>query len=192
MIALALAAAAFVEPTVDTDAFLRAYGNLRTDKSGAAIVDVVISPAGRLESCRHVQFFGSELVAASTCSILQTIRWKAGTDASGQPVQWRMRTMMKMLDPNSDQGKAMITLKRLPDLDLKVSRMPAGVAPPLDIRLYLQVDGTGVPSVCQAKRASSAPEQLVKLACDQASRTAAPPQSAPTAHVTFMDVRFTA
>ncbi|GGC26281.1 hypothetical protein GCM10011371_12310 [Novosphingobium marinum] len=77
--------AAFFIPDVSGAAGATDYPDwaIRKEKSAAALVDVVVDPAGRVISCKPQQTFGDERLAGQICSKLSARDMKSARDATG-------------------------------------------------------------------------------------------------------------
>lgn len=91
---------------------------LRANKSVSAEIEVIINPAGEIDSCRLISFVGDERFANRVCSILDKRMWKPSRDAQGNAVYGRIRTSIKFTIPGTKVGDEAQRAKLRPDLEL--------------------------------------------------------------------------
>lgn len=167
MLAALLISGAATLPAFDTEALLARYAAMRSDASGAALVEVVVRPDGKAATCRAIMMAGARPIAGRICPTLRALRWRPATVA-GTPAYGRVRQIYKMFAPDTREGREIAALQQAPDLEIFVApRGPvAGPYPPL--RLILTVDASGQATECAAPAAEAANPELAALACAQA------------------------
>lgn len=133
-------------------------------------VRVTVDPDGTTRNCEAETSSGVPKLDAYTCVIiLKRAHFRPAIGASGSPEIGVYRKQVTWaVDSDS--------LPIIPDIDLTVSRLPAGVKDPTSVDLMFEVDESGHPSSCAAEQPAPVPHpgsasELVGVACDQLLKT---------------------
>jgi hypothetical protein len=162
----AAAAAAFTSPMLrESDAVTRAFVSMRTRRSGAAFVDLVIKPDGRVMKCDTLALYGAEIVSTKICGAILQMQWRPGTDASGNPTFWRLRTIIKMFWADEPDGALIGKIHSRPDLELTLRTLPAGMKDRQEFWLGVAIDGAGKATDCAPQGGKSFDATIVSAAC---------------------------
>lgn len=148
---------------------------LRKNASAAAILELVIDEKGKVESCRVVDTIGDTEFANSFCGVIRRSRWTPAVDVEGQASVGVLRTLVRMYVPETAQGATVEAVKEAPDIELQLAATPKGASLPLDIKVALLTDGAGKFTACEPKPDSTAPSQMLAIACEQALKANRPP-----------------
>jgi hypothetical protein len=166
LIFAAATAVAFSSPALsESDAVTRAFVSMRTRRSGAAIVDLVIKPDGRVMKCDTLALYGSDIVSTKICGAVLQMQWRPGTDASGNPTFWRMRTIIKMFWADEPDGALIGKIHSRPDLELTLRKLPAATKDGQDLWFGVAIDGAGKASECAPQGGKSFDAAIVSAAC---------------------------
>ena len=141
---------------------------LAAEKSAAAVLELVISPEGKIVQCRMLETHGDEQFAQRLCRLQNPRSWAAATDEHNAPAFGVVRNLSRMFVPETPEGDKIAKLAPLPDLELSVSALPASVQSRLDAKVSLWVDATGSVTQCEPRPEQIVPSVYLKLACEQA------------------------
>lgn len=134
-------------------------------EEGSTYVQILINPAGQVDTCTIIQSSGYADLDQQTCAIIQTrARFIPGKGNDGRgvfslyrvPVTWALNQA------------PLVTVN--PDFDLTVNHGPTGVRLPLELKVTYFITTTGTVTKCGDSDAGS-PQELVDLACKVISAT---------------------
>jgi Gram-negative bacterial TonB protein C-terminal len=157
--------------------------------SAAAILDILVDPKGKVARCNIGPSIGAKQLAGKMCDIIRHKRVSPAHDASGIPSYGVAHQLIKMWQPDTDDGRAIEALKDPPDVELSVNKLPD--AAKAETKILLLVDATGRPADCSHESgdaagaiACSAREQLGVVKVTD-------PNGNPVSYVTEVTVRVT-
>ena len=156
--------------------------------SAAAILDILIDPKGKVARCSTGPSIGAKQLANKMCEIIRRKRIPPAHDADGKPVYGVAHGLIKMWQPDTNDGRAIEALKDSPDVERSVNRLPDGAAEK-EAEVSLLVEATGDVADCAAKPGDA----IGVIACsarDQLGATKVPnPAGEFVAYVTKVKVR---
>ena len=185
-------------PVLSPDSAKRLHENyprkaVHKGKSAAALVDLWSDARGQIYKCDLVGSAGDERLAGSVCELMKRVRLSPAEDDTGQPVTGRLRTLIKLSVPGTEEAKMVEEMVERPDLELTVNKLP-GDAKTLEFDLAIAVEPMGQVRACEA--ASDAPSAYADVACDRVRAIEMPvgtgPDGTPQAYVTDAKARFVA
>jgi TonB family protein len=199
---LLLVASALAAATLGEDAgkrLLRVYPTeaVRNDRSAAAEYELTIDPEGKLEKCAVLRAVGDEQLAAQTCAIIRSARFRftRASAPDGTPVHGVIRTTSKFYLPDTTLGRAIRDqdFSSL-DVDVSVQSLPDGIDDPATFKVASMVDRDGKVVACEP--APDVRDDLADAACGQVQAqvwaTVQDSLGAAVPHVREFVVRFTA
>jgi len=138
------------------------------NKSAAAILELIISPEGKIVQCHPLQTHGDEQFAQRLCGLQNSKSWSAARDADNAPAFGLVRVLFRMFVPGTEQGDVIAQLAQQPDMELNVSKLPSSTQGYLDAKVSLWVNLAGNVIQCEPRPEQTVPTVYLKLACEQA------------------------
>lgn len=168
----------------------------RSDKSAAALIELVITPEGTIAKCRELKIFGDKVFASDLCRLFKPRSWTAAIDEKGEPTSGIVRTLLRFFIPETPAGDNIASLAQGPDVELTVEHLPEPLKGHLDVKLSLAVGPSGAISACEPRPDQKLPLGVSEVACAEASRSifnrASLPTDTPPSFVIEQMVRFVA
>lgn len=166
-------------------------GELRANKSAAALIDILIDPAGKVIHCSTTERFGDKYLAGKICKIVLRKRIKPARLASGNAAYFADTMLMKFFIPGTRQGYRIARMVQSADAQLTVNALPGG-APNAEVTLAIAVDEAGKVTECAAGKKKES-RALVDAVCGSLSLLKPPirfdTSKMPLAHVTEFKVK---
>lgn len=141
---------------------------LAKEKSAAARIELLITPQGKIDSCRVLSVMGDDKFGRTFCQLTRSQRWQAAKDVQGLPIYGVVRSLIRMFVPSTLIGDQVRALSQVPDLDLTVIKLPSSSINYFDAKVSVLVDGTGAAQACQPSAAALTQPSFAKIACEQA------------------------
>ena len=133
---------------------------VRKGEEGDVVADLLINPAGAVETCKIVLSSGFAELDDATCALLQRrAHFIPAKDGAGKPMYAVVRTPPITWSLGSFRGFPVP-----PDYDLMINRAPVGVELPVEFMVDYLVTRDGKSRDCELS-GKSAPAELVALAC---------------------------
>lgn len=168
MLAAGLLAAPLPNPNMQIGPSNYPANYLRDEKSAAAVIEIIVTPDGKVAKCRELKTFGDEKFSNELCKLQNSRAWRRALDENGQPIYGVVRTLFRMFVPGTQQGNYIAHLAQEPDVELTVNRLPTPIANYLDVRVSLKVDASGVVTNCEARAEPAISANYARIACVQA------------------------
>lgn len=115
--------------------------------------------------CDTLALYGAEIVSTKICGAILQMQWRPGTDASGNPTFWRLRTIIKMFWADEPDGALIGKIHSRPDLELTLRTLPAGMKDRQEFWLGVAIDGAGKATDCAPQGGKSFDATIVSAAC---------------------------
>jgi TonB family protein len=133
---------------------------VRKGEQGDVVADLLVNPAGAVDTCTIVLSSGFADLDDATCALLQRrAHFIPAKDGAGKPMYDVVRTPPVTWSLGSFRGFPVP-----PDYDLLINRAPAGVELPVEFMVDYLVTRDGNSRDCELS-GKSAPAELVALAC---------------------------
>lgn len=133
----------------------------RTVLEGVTAFELLVGDRGKVEACRITFSSGSSVVDRRSCQLLREhVRFEPAKDHQGRPTYGTYRQKLTWYQTTD--------LVRQPpdaDLELVLSKAPAGAAMPAYVDIAYLVDASGRPSTCNSASLASGAQFLVDVAC---------------------------
>ena len=133
-------------------------------EEGVTGYQLMISPDGRVASCKITQSSGHDELDKTTCFLAaKRVKFRPAINGEGQAVWgvYRSRASWAMPEHQLDAGPA-------PDLEITLNHLPADTVEPAAVKLAYAVDLNGKPSSCTIMPNSlRQPQVLVEVGCKQ-------------------------
>ena len=166
-------------------------GPLTRNLSAAAVIDLMIDPAGRTVKCQNLTTYGDAGLSADICKIVSRKRVRPATFRDGTGAYFIVDTLVKFCIPDTPVGAQICAMSQQPDLELTVNHLP-GHGRAADVRLVLAVDEHGTVTDCGADKLEKQ-AVLVNTVCQDRSLLRREARTDldghPIAYVTTMKVR---
>lgn len=134
-------------------------------EQGEVVADLLVNPAGGVETCSVVLSSSFRDLDQATCALLmRRAEFVPGKDDAGRAVYDVVRT-----PPITWSLGSFSSFPVGPDYDLIINRAPDGVRLPLDLDVEYLVTRDGRSQNCRLAPDRSAPAELVALACQTVS-----------------------
>lgn len=138
---------------------------IQRNEEGSVYVQILINPAGQVDTCTVIQSTGYADLDQHTCAIIQSrAKFIPAKDEDGRTVFSLVRVPVTW----AINQAPIITLN--PDFDLTINHGPPGVRLPLKINVSYFITPTGSVTKCRDPD-PNAPKDLVDLACKVISTT---------------------
>lgn len=133
----------------------------RKGEQGQVVADLLINPAGRVETCSIVWSSGYRALDDGTCSIFyRRAHFIPGKDGAGNAKYDVFRT------PPISWSLGSFGTRPVPaDYDLMINRAPDGMRLPIEFTVDYLITRDGKAQDCKLNPAKPAPVELVTLAC---------------------------
>jgi TonB family protein len=140
---------------------------LRRGEEGAVLVQVIVDPDGRVDTCKTLVSAHHNELDSATCRIIRTrARFKPRTDTSGKPIYSVYRQVITW-----GVGAPKLA-KENPQLELTVNRAPDGFKLPAEFTVsYVSLKDGRISNCRSDKTVAVAPPALVSLACEVLSQS---------------------
>lgn len=137
-------------------------------QEGVTAFELLVDPRGRPVNCTIIQSSSSSALDRQACNVaMRKARFAAAIDSNGAPVYGTYRSKVTWaLDPQN-----WAQLEAGPDLEINLSRLPAGTVQPIDVKFAYVIASNGQPDGCSAVGPSHARE-LEALGCQQLKSSA--------------------
>ena len=133
----------------------------RKGQQGQVVADMLINPAGGVETCTVVLSSGYRELDDGTCSILyQRAQFIPAKDGAGNPMYSVVRT-----PPISWSLGSFRSVPVPPDYDIMINRAPDGIQLPIEFAVRYLVTREGEARNCVLVPGRTPPTGLVALAC---------------------------
>jgi hypothetical protein len=162
--ASALAAAQWASPVVADDDYPGTA--LLKSKSAAAMIELLVDPAGKVVKCTQSAAVGDEQLASQMCNIAKRKKATPARDAAGKPAFGFRRVYASLTLPGTQQADEIDKLGPAPDVDIEVASIPAGSPSPVLVNVIIGVDQAGKTTGCEYTRGGLA-AAFGKVACEQ-------------------------
>lgn len=138
-------------------------------EEGSVATQLVVDPAGRVDSCKVVISSGFADLDATTCRLLTSrARFSPARGQDGRPIYGLYRSLINW---SLDRSKRAALG---PDAELTLNQAPPGTSLPAELWVSYVIEPSGKISNCRADNsAPNAPQLLVSLACQELSRAPA-------------------
>ena len=143
---------------------------LERNISAAALVELVISPRGKVENCTLLASRGDEKLAATMCGLIKNRKWAAAIGPDGLPAYGVVRTLLRFFIPDTAIGDQIGAMAQRPDIELAVNRLPITGVKFFDVKVSLLVNRNGSVVACEPRITPAAQRQLGILGCEQAKK----------------------
>ena len=142
---------------------------LTKEISAAALVELVITPQGKVASCTLLASSGDAKLANAMCGLVNRRKWTAARSPDGAPVYGVVRTLLRFFIPETAVGDKIGAMSQSPDIEMTVSHLPGNGIRFYDAKVSLLVGRNGSVEACEPRVATTAAQPvLAKLGCEQA------------------------
>ena len=149
---------------------------LHTNRSAGALVELVVDPDGRVQSCTLLDTIGSARLAQEMCEETEKMRLLGAQDTEGRPAYGVVHTLLKFT-VDGDELKMVDSAGEPADLELTAEALPQGYERGFVVEVDLLVDAEG--SVRHCDEAFGGPPArfaaYTELACGKARELAMKP-----------------
>ena len=138
-------------------------------EEGSVATQLIVDPAGRVDSCKVIISSGFADLDATTCRLLTSrARFNPAVAENGTPIYGLYRSLITWtLDPSKRAALG-------PDAELTLNRAPEGISLPAELWVSYVIDANGKVTNCRASESgANAYPQLVGLACQELRRNPA-------------------
>jgi len=169
---------------------------LHTDQSAGALVELVVNPQGRIESCVLLDSVGNARLAAEMCEETEGLRLRSATDTAGNPVYGKIRTLLRFSAQGNDDLSLVENSGEPNDLEVPLAQLPAAYPNGFVVEVDVLVDTEGSVQACDAAFQGPPPgfEPYISQACERAGQLRLDPftgsSDAAAPYVTRRRVRF--
>lgn len=84
---------------------------MRADHSAAALIEIVVDPAGNPIACETLEVFGNDALGRSVCSLQRSATFEPALDELGKPTHGIVRALVKYVLIGSREGMPINRLK---------------------------------------------------------------------------------
>lgn len=137
-------------------------------QQGVTAFELLIDTRGKPVNCIVIQSSGSSALDRQACNVaMRKARFASALDANGAPVYGTYRSKVTWsLDPYQ-WGQ----LEAGPDVEVRLSQLPAGTVQPIDVKFAYLIDPSGRASGCTAMGPAHS-KLLDPLGCQQVAAQA--------------------
>lgn len=140
------------------------------DLSAASVVEVFVSPQGRVIDCKAGKSWGDNQLADGMCDILKYKHQPPAHDAQGKPAYGLVRGLARLFIPGTGDGDRIRPLEAPADVEMSTPHLPGGLDR-TEVRLLLWVSPEGVVQDCRPGKGESQLD-LVAAVCPSARKLA--------------------
>ena len=142
---------------------------LTKEISAAAFVELVVTPQGKVASCKLLASSGDGKLADAMCGLTKRRKWAAATGPDGLPAYGVVRTLLRFFIPKTAVGDQIGAMVQSPDVEVTVNHLPVNGAKFYDAKISLLVGRNGSVGACEPRIAIAAAQPvLAKFGCEQA------------------------
>lgn len=162
--AFLLAAAPIVTAWPDTSRLLDYYGKAST----AVVLEIVLTPKGKMQTCAVTSTVGSAELARKTCSMMTKARWKIAKDAAGAPVHGLVRFPLMIWVEDTPEADEVWEYRAGPmEAELEVNKLPDGEES-VTVAVGVLVDESGTVLGCDSQMQDDKLDAYAAIACKTA------------------------
>lgn len=165
---------------------------LRNDRSGAAVIAMMVDPKGKVVRCEIRQEFGDKALSSRICDLQQ--RHKPARDENGDPAFGMINAIVKYWLPGSEAGDQIARMVDAPNVTLSVADLPTEAEGKIDTKVIVRVDEAGLVAACQPEAEEDIEKPYAAVACSQFSGLSLGVQNGrddvPVSYVRDLRVRF--
>ncbi|WP_068086222.1 hypothetical protein [Novosphingobium rosa] len=118
------------------------------DLSAASVVEVFVSPQGRVIDCKAGKSWGDNQLADGFCDILKYKHQPPAHDAQGKPAYGLVRGLARLIIPGTGDGDRIRPIEAPADVEMETPHLPGGLDR-TEVRLLLWVSPEGVVQDCR-------------------------------------------
>lgn len=140
------------------------------DLSAASVVEIFVSPQGRVIDCKAGKSWGDNQLADGFCDILKYKHQPPAHDAQGKPAYGLVRGLARLIIPGTGEGDRIRPIEAPADVEMQTPHLPGGLDR-TEVRLLLWVSAEGVVQDCLPGK-GEAQLDLVSAICPTARKLA--------------------
>ncbi|WP_206241607.1 hypothetical protein [Novosphingobium terrae] len=118
------------------------------DLSAASVVEVFVSPQGRVIDCKAGKSWGDNQLADGFCDILKYKHQPPAHDEQGKPAYGLVRGLARLIIPGTGDGDRIRPIEAPADVEMQTPHLPGGLDR-TEVRLLLWVSADGTVQDCR-------------------------------------------